>query len=175
MNARVTASLLTVCVTLGAMRSTHSYAGPVPYKGNRFTPAAPRVGASSNDESGSYACYFLNNPLSTLAVHPEPRLIVPDDGVCGWGAIPTPGLPTGMPSKFAKSFDEVCMHAELVALWPVFMGSYGGLWFESLYEMEDDVLPRFPPSRVWIGQDDFGRRRSTSPLDEPILLPGWID
>lgn len=175
MNTLVTTSLLTLCVALGAVTSSRSFAGPVPYQSRRPSPAAHRVSPGTNDETGSYASYFRADPLSALAVHHEPRLIVPNDGLCSWGAIDTPGLPTGMPSQFAENFDEIAKHSGLVALWPVFMERYGGLWFESLYEMEDDVLPRFPPPRVWIGQDDSGRRRSTSPLDEPILLPGWVD
>ncbi|WP_050027383.1 hypothetical protein [Verrucomicrobium sp. BvORR034] len=173
--ATVTVSLLTLWVTLGAMMSTRSYAGPVPYKANRSTPAAPRATASSNDETGSYACYFLNDPLSALAVHHDPRLIVPNDGLCGWGAIDTPGFPTGIPCQFAANFDEVCMRPGLVALWPVFMEQYGGLWFEGLDEVEDDTLPSFPPPRVWIGQEDFGRHRSFLPGHEPRLLPGLVD
>jgi hypothetical protein len=173
--ATVTAPLLTLWVTLGAVMSTRSYAGPVPYKANRSNPASPRASASSNDETGSYASCFRTDPLSALAVHHVPRLIVQNDGLCGWGAIDTPGLPTGMPSKFAENFDEVCMRPGLVALWPVFMERYGGLWFDGLDEVDDDVLPSFPPPRVWIGQDDFGTRRQGSPGDVQRLLPGLVD
>ncbi|WP_038170254.1 hypothetical protein [Verrucomicrobium sp. BvORR106] len=159
MNTLVRASLLAICVALGTMTSSRSFAGPVPYQNKRPSPAAPRVSPSVNDETGTYASYFRADPLSALAIHHEPRLIVPNDGLCGWGATHTPGLPIGMPSQFAVNFDEIAMHSGLVALWPVFMERYGGLWFESLYQVEDDTLPSFPPPRVWIGQEDFGSRR----------------
>ncbi len=55
------------------------------------------------------------------------------------------------------------------------MARYGGLWFESLYEVEDDILPSLPPPRVWIGQEDIGGHRSFFPGQEPRLLPRFAD
>lgn len=172
MNALAPSFILSICVTLGTVMSTRSHAGPAPYKANRSTPASPKASASSNDETGSYACYFLNDPLSALAVHHVPRLIVPDDSLCSWGAIDTPGHPTGIPCQLAANFDEVCMRLGLVALWPVFMEQYDGLWFESLCQAEDDILPSLPPRRTWIGQCELGMPGSSLSDDAPGL-PTW--
>ena len=175
MNTRVTASLLAICVALGTMMSSRSIAGPVPYQSKRPSPAAPRVSQGTHDEEEAYASYFRSDPLSALAFLHEPRLIVPNDGLCGGSAIIPMDPLTGIPCQFAGNFDEVALHSGLVALSPVFMGRYGGLWFEGLYEVEDDILPSLPPPRVWIGQEDIGGHRSFFPGQEPRLLPGFAD